>query len=335
MASLQKILIAVDLSNFSMNALKKGLELAKEHHADVTVLHILNEKAEDKWWRSILPPLKQEIIQTKDQIASLLTRKISLLNKNKVHIKTVFLKSENPAITIVNYAKKQKVHLLIIGAHGDYTIHDWFVGTTAEYIAKKITCPVLICKKKNKPNYHRILLPIDFTKASEAAIDFATKYFPKAKIHVLHIADKAYESLIKNEYMQGYIKGKKLQLEVLRLLKANAEKMMRKFEKKGGKTFYKIKIGFPGIEILRTARQIRPSLIIMGTQGHTKKHYSWLGSIASHILIEIDNDILLVPCIKPHHKKQVTSEKKDFIKKINALTEERLQQLKAIAKKSV
>lgn len=332
MAKMRKILIAVDLSNFSMNALKKGIELAKEYGAEVTVLHIIKEKDKESWWGSILPPLRKEIIQTKDQIASLLARKISVFNKSKTKVNTILLQAKRPAVKIVDYVKKHKVDLLIIGAHGDYTLHDWFVGTTAEYIAKKISCPVLMLKKKNKLRYNRILLPIDFSPASQTAIDFAVKYFPKSKLHVIHIADKVYEELVKNEYMQGYKKGKKLQLEVIRLLNAKAKNLMQPFVKKGGKVSYQVKIGFPNIEINRIAKKVRPGLILMGTQGHKKHYYNWLGSIASHILIEIDNDILLVPAKKRPHTKTIENEQKQFIKKINKLTEERFNQYKSMVR---
>ena len=48
----------------------------------------------------------------------------------------------------------------------------------------------------------------------------------------------------------------------------------------------------------------------MGTEGHSRFHYLWLGRVASRVLIETEKDILLVPpASKKFKHKKISREK--------------------------
>ena len=95
---------------------------------------------------------------------------------------------------------------------------------------------------------------------------------------------------------------------------------------------FQIKIGYAGLVILEEAKKSRINLVIMGTQGHNQHYYTWIGSVANRVLIEIDKDILLVPSKKmKRHSKKTIDQKEAYLHKITALTEDHFQQLKKLS----
>lgn len=332
MNKIKKILIATDLSPLSLSAIDRGLEIAKKCNATVTILNILEKGFFDEMRKEALPPSRNQLIKPREYAHQLINEKITQSKPKKVKINIVIEDSKKrPPIKIINYAKKTKTDIIIIGSHGRFKFHDWFVGTTAEYIVKKTRCPVLITKKMQKVSYKRILLPIDFSNASKAAVDFGYHLFPDSHFYVLNVGDQAYDDLVKTEHLHLYGKGKRLKKEIMTLLMNKAKEFISNKTNKKKQFSFQVKIGHAGLVILREAKKPGINLVVMGTHGHNQYHYRWLGSVANRVLIEIDKDILLVP---PQIKRRKKSAQKDsYIKRITALTEEHFKELKESAKK--
>jgi nucleotide-binding universal stress UspA family protein len=60
---------------------------------------------------------------------------------------------------------------------------------------------------------------------------------------------------------------------------------------------YQIRIepDHPKVAILREVETFKPDLLVMGTRGGGRLHRALLGSVANHVLHEVDCDILIVP----------------------------------------
>lgn len=185
-----------------------------------------------------------------------------------------------------------------MGAHGRYSIHDTFVGTTAEYIAQRTQCPVLIVKSSPKNPYRKILVPIDFSSASKTAFKYCLQFFPNTNTHLIHVGDYEYEDLLKKEEIKNYLpKNKiiKMRKAVLFYLDNKMKKFIKGYNKKLNKNPYIIQLGYPGPVIINESTKLNCDLIIMGTQGHGRMHYIFIGSVANWVLTQTDKDILLVP----------------------------------------
>jgi nucleotide-binding universal stress UspA family protein len=73
------------------------------------------------------------------------------------------------------------------------------------------------------------------------------------------------------------------------------KKFIKSFGKKHQKLSCSIDLGYPGTIILREAEKKNRDLIIMGTQGHSRIHYLFMGRVAYGVLRETTKDIFLVP----------------------------------------
>lgn len=295
--NLKKILVATDFSNMSDFAIARAIELAKVNNAEITLLHIVEKKnmdeVLDRYLAKILPDSLW--LTTEKYYLNLLQDKINSYRNQKITIKSMVIPQGKVPLKILSYANKNKFDLLVIGAHGKYTIRDSFVGTTAEYIADKTKCPVLIIKNKSSNSYKKILAPTDFSQASKNALESAIALFPATSIEILHVGDYEYENLLKKEENISRNKLVKLKKAISFYLEDKMKKFIKSLRKKQHKISFSIDLGYPAPIILKNAEKKNMDLIVMGTQGHHKRHYLFIGRVSHAILRETTKDIFLMP----------------------------------------
>ncbi|CAM3730966.1 universal stress protein [Legionella longbeachae] len=74
---------------------------------------------------------------------------------------------------------KVKENLIIAGAHGQYSIHEYVLGTTSSYLVEQGKTPVLLIKKEPSFSYKRILAATDFSKPSKKPLSSPLNTFQK------------------------------------------------------------------------------------------------------------------------------------------------------------
>lgn len=68
-----------------------------------------------------------------------------------------------------------RADMLVLGARGNNSLRDAFIGTTAERLLGKCQQPILIVKRPPKQPYARVLVPLDFTPNSEKTLRMAAQ----------------------------------------------------------------------------------------------------------------------------------------------------------------
>lgn len=294
MRAIKRILVATDFSEQSEFAIKKALYLAEATKAHLTILHVAKKSVLENLFGKI-STVKKVLITPEEKALLLLQKQVNKFSKNKFKLDYSILTGDHPGFKIIKYAKNNKTDLLIMGAHGRYSLHDWFVGTTAEYVVKKTICPVLIIKKPPQKTYKKILIPLDFSKLSKPILEFADRIFPKIKKRVLHVGDFEYEELlIKQRDMSKKI-IKTTKEAILALLTEKLKNIINASHVHFKKLAYSVRLGNPSTIILDEAKKHIDDLILMGTEGHGSRYYLFIGRVASRVLMEADRDILLIP----------------------------------------
>ena len=294
----KNILVTTAFSKNSDFALLRALEIAEKFNSKITLLHVIQKTRTDNFLDN---PLKKWLperlwLTTKEYKETLLQEKIQPLLQKNLNIRYFVISQGKPAQKILQYTKKNKIDLLISGAHGKYTIRDTFVGTTAEYIAKHTKCPVLIVKNKPKNAYQKIFVPVDFSSVSKRAFNYALKLFPNCCVRLFHVGDYEYDDILK-EKKQAIKKPKFIEIKnaIFNHLENKMKKIIKGYSKKLNKHPYKITLGYPGPTIVKEVKKSKQNLVVIGTQGHGRMHYLFIGSVANWVLTECDSDILLVP----------------------------------------
>lgn len=129
-------------------------------------------------------------------------------------------------------------------------------------------------------------------------LNYALQVFNNRNTRLIHVGDYEYENLLIREEKEEQVprnKIIKMRKAILFYLDNRMKKFIRGFRNKLDKNPYNITIGYPGPIITKEAIKLNHDLIIMGTQGHGRIHYLFIGSVANRVLTETDKDILLVP----------------------------------------
>lgn len=143
------IIIAVDLSEANAGIIKEAFAFANQMQAKVSLVSIISMYVDYLHSdMSLMPTQWEEIYDAQKKHAEKELAKIKSANSElDIHIHTAI---GNPKYDIIAYAEETKADYIVMGTHGRTGLSHIMLGSTAEYIVRHSTIPVLIVPQKNK-----------------------------------------------------------------------------------------------------------------------------------------------------------------------------------------
>lgn len=140
MENIKNILVPLDGSKNSFNALTKAIYLAKKCNASITTLYVLRV-AYDNPSLLYVPQTQNEL----KKVEKFLDTAKKQVSKNSIVFKKKVLFGHE-AKQIVDFAQKQKFDLIVIGARGHGGIKQMILGSISNTVVHSSKIPVLIVK---------------------------------------------------------------------------------------------------------------------------------------------------------------------------------------------
>ena len=152
----EKILVPLDGSEHSIQALEKAVQIAKKFTAKITLIHVYSPSPPtfaypvsmyDLPYETPLPP---EVFSKLDEVAR--GRGASILADGKKRAKAErvqvekLLKEGHAVEEILRTAEEGKFDLIVIGTRGLSTIKEIFLGSVSHGVIVHAACPVLIVR---------------------------------------------------------------------------------------------------------------------------------------------------------------------------------------------
>ncbi len=146
---ISRILVPIDFSDYSKNALKYAVDFAKIFKAKIFLIYVIEP---------IIYPadfsIGQVTIPTPDvDMHSRAQNELDLLaksfNEYSVEVETM-IKSGKPFVEINETASEKNIDLIIIASHGHTGVEHLLFGSTAEKVVRKAPCPVLTLREPVK-----------------------------------------------------------------------------------------------------------------------------------------------------------------------------------------
>ena len=175
-----------------------------------------------------------------------------------------------PPAIITDLIAHEAVDLVVLGTHGRKGLSKLFMGSVAEQIFRKATCPVLTVGPGSqlKPGQAWkltcIMLATDFSKGSLHALPYAIALAEEnhAELIMLHVAE-----LVPWEQQE----------DMNRFYKKRLEEMIPSGQQPSCKMDFAVRFDLPATAILTMARDKQADLIVMGV------HHTPLPAIDSHV----------------------------------------------------
>jgi nucleotide-binding universal stress UspA family protein len=272
--AIRNVLFTTDFSTASVRALPLALAIARQHDATVHVVHVI-KPAKTYVDLEIGIPLDIAEADTRDeawkQMDAFLPPRLIQGVKCSSAVREGSL-WECVSCLIEEY----KVDLLILGTKGASGLTKIALGSGAEELFHKATCPVMTigphASANGKGQFKEILFALDFTDQSMRAYPYALEFATEShgSLTVLHVVLPVSAEFVGNCGMTEY-------LEMMRLTAVREVRKSTDYAHHPVRPYIIVDCGDPAKVIVQHARQLPADLIVMGVQHRTRfaAHIPW------------------------------------------------------------
>jgi nucleotide-binding universal stress UspA family protein len=299
MIEIRRILCPIDFSDYSRRALDHAIAIARWYESTVTVLHVFSTAPVAAVGPG--PVVLEPIVLTAVDRDQLLADTKAFAETEGAPGVTIdaAVRAGNTASEILEQVTSMKADLVVIGTHGRSGFERLLLGSVAEKVLRKASCPVMTVPRRlpdavpaGPVLYKRILCPVDFSESSLHALKYATSMAQEAdgQLTVLHVVAHEFEYEPDIAYETG--------MRIGDFLKQREEVLRRRLQETiaGAPEFCSVESlitqGKPWREVLRVAAERQSDLIVMGVQGRGAVDLLFFGSTTQHVVREASCPVL-------------------------------------------
>jgi universal stress protein A len=145
MKAIRKILVALDFSEYSTQALQYAADLARRYDAKLELVTVfdVNIYAMPDGIPMFAPGQFEQL--TAELKRLLEDAKRDALAAGALQVETHLIEG-NPSQAILRFASEAPVDLIVLGTHGRTGVKHWLLGSVAERVVQHAACPVFVAK---------------------------------------------------------------------------------------------------------------------------------------------------------------------------------------------
>lgn len=206
---MKKILVPVDFSQPSENALRVAAKLAKKNNAKILTLHVV-ELAESLFGSGQFNVDNEEIVffmkLAKKKFEEFLDKDF-LKDVDVIHD----IEVGSTTFAINDVVEKQNIDLIVMGSQGVSGIEEVMIGSNTEKVVRHSEIPVLVVKNDIKDfNFKKVLFATNFdlknVKAYNKAKEFADSFDAQMKLVYINMpGNQFYSSEEIRDHMRKFL----------------------------------------------------------------------------------------------------------------------------------
>jgi nucleotide-binding universal stress UspA family protein len=300
---IKTILVPLDFSRASMQALKYTIPLAEEFRAPIHLVHV---QPTDEL--TAISRAGHLMLDCADAIAYLQDRLDEVQRKHDVRFwpDNCHVVAGKPFEEICKLARELEVDLIVLPTRGHSGLKRIALGSTAERVVRYSPCPVLIPRGKKykatawngeaavKFPVRKILVPVDFSECSVAGVKYAAFLAKRfgAKLRLFH-AIFPYTQVFAMDRVDSDL------TPITENARRHAEEEMKKLRHSrfmhGVSSETEIRAGSSIDEICAESQRPDIDLMVTSTHGRTGFKHALIGSVAEHVVRYAECPVLIVP----------------------------------------
>ena len=144
---IEKILVPLDFSPASMEALDYAVSMAKQFHAAIHLVHVYppDEASSVPGAGHLLLQSAETIERLNEELTGIHRKHVPTFCPDNCHIR-----SGRPYEQIVRLAREIDADLIALSTRGHSGLKHLLLGSTAERVVRNAPCPVLVTRKRKK-----------------------------------------------------------------------------------------------------------------------------------------------------------------------------------------
>lgn len=191
-----KILIPIDFSKPSKNALEHAAQICKKFDSKLHLLHVYTS-----FNMSVLPDIDVVDFQRNDaETKELIAEELNNIG-NELHQKynvsyQIEIRDGSISKEIAAAAKECNADLIVMGTHGVSGFEEFFLGSNAYRTVTASTIPVLTIQENSNPSdYQKILVPIDSSNHTRDKISQVVSFAKifNSKVYLIGLITEEHE----------------------------------------------------------------------------------------------------------------------------------------------
>lgn len=151
MKKVNKILVACDLSNYSIQAVEYAADMAESVNAELVIVNVINQRdlemVEKVSQHTDKITVSNYIRETRENRSEEIAKVLAASNRDPASYRTVF-RTGVPFREILAAIEEEKADLLVMGTKGRTDLEDVLFGTTAQKMFRRCPIPLLSIRMK-------------------------------------------------------------------------------------------------------------------------------------------------------------------------------------------
>jgi len=289
---LRTVVAATDLSEPAMVACHRAAQLAHAHGASLSLVHMVT--------LGLLDRLRLVAADDAEQVEGLLLAALAADVQAvaddlaaRYQVKAQVTVERQPIVAgLLSHVAATQADLVVVGPQGAGRVRHAVLGSTAERLVGRCPVPVLVARQGGPAGYRQILVPVDFSPASRAAIEAARRLAPQAQLILMHAFLVPFEGKMKlagvdDDHIHRY------ELQARQDAHAHMQALMAECGLDADRVATVVAHGEPTRLILAHADELGVDLIAMGKGQDTVLEELLVGSVTKHVLVEAETDVLV------------------------------------------
>jgi nucleotide-binding universal stress UspA family protein len=294
---IETILVPLDFSRASMEALDYAVSLSKQLRATIHLLHVHppDEAVSVPGGAHLLLQSAEAIERLNEELTGIHRKRVEPFCPENCHIR-----GGRPYQEIIGLARELDANLIVLSTRGYSGLKHLLLGSTAEQVVRSAPCPVLVARKRRSKaspeafGIRTILVPTDFSQCALAGAEYAA-FLAKtlgATLRLFH-AIYPYTNYVFVDRAGVRLSGLVEAVEETARQEMDALKQMDFL--RGQPVQTETRPGYAVDEICAAASEPDVDLIVTATHGRTGLKHTLIGSVAEHVVRYASCSVLVVP----------------------------------------
>jgi nucleotide-binding universal stress UspA family protein len=296
---IERILVPLDFSPASMQALDYAVSLAKQFRAAIHLVHVHppDEAASKPGAAHLLLESAETIERLNEELAGIHRKRVESFCPENCHIR-----GGRPYQEIIALARELNADLIVLSTRGHSGLKHLLLGSTAERVARGAPCAVLVARKRKQKSksaskvftVRTILVPVDFSECALAGAKYAA-FLARTLGATLRLFHAMYP-------YTNYVFVDRAGVRLSGLVEAVEETARQEMDVLKQMEFLsglpvqtEMLPGHAVDEICAAANEPAVDLIVASTHGRTGFKHAVIGSVAEHVIRYASCSVLVVP----------------------------------------